>query len=342
MNAMRAAWTRGQFGEWTNALAGVTSALVAQGLDPIYVSDEQIAAGDLEKRGIKAVFLPMPVSLGRGGKQGSVDVAGGLLKFASAGGLVAATHDPVCDEFLKDAPADPELLKKIRKFDDIKAQLGTVLAEAGVKPYVSVQRAEGGLVPGLSVAVHKLAGNVPAYIVTLTRKPIGQKEVIGGDGVVSYVPDASGGNEIEKCVIDVSALGKGTTTVFRAGKIQAVQDGKLSIDLPGGDGLPISVLPYALKGIDVSQKIEGRNLVLSWQLQRSDGGKDFAPHALRVSIRDDKKDEDPALSQNVSSNESGSGSIEIPLAQEDTGRKLDIQIRDVLTGTLTVAPLIVP
>jgi len=340
MNSLRAAWTAGK--NYHAATGQVAAALVALGLDPLFVSDEQIAAGDLTKRGFKAVFLPLPASLGRGEKKGGLDVDGALAKFAAAGGLIVATAEPTHDEFLQPAKPDAALMKKIKRFDAVKDRLGKVLAAAGVRPWVPVRRGDGKPVPGASVTVHKLSGKVPAYIVTILRRPVGKKQVVGADGVLTYVDDPSGGNAIEACTADVSALAVAYATAFRTGKALPVANGRIALNAPDGDAVALALLPYAVKDVRLAARVVGRDLEISWRLTRADGKKAFAPHAVRIDVAADGQ-ADAALSRNATCDaDRGAGRVRIPLAAEDAGRKLTIAVKDVLTAARASAAVTVP
>jgi len=342
MNAMRAAWVTGRFEAYSATVQQTVDALVAVGLDPVFISDEQIAAGELQKRGHKAVFLPLPLSLCQGAKPGGLDVDGALTKFAAAGGLVVATHDPEFDEFLQKTAPDAELMKKVQKFDAVKDKLGETLAAAGVHSWVAVKRPDGTLVPGLSVAVHKLGGETPAYLVTLLRKPVGQKEVIGADGVLTYQPDPNAGNEIEDCRVSLAALGSFTVNALRSGERLEPKDGQIELKLPSGDAYALTLLPYRVKEIKLDAKVEDRALKLSWSLKREGAAGPFAPHAVRIEVAGKDGRPDPAFSQNATCTNEGKGALVLPFALEDAGRELSITVNDVLSGTKATVVLKAP
>lgn len=314
----------------------------------MFVSDQQIAAGELEKRSFKAVFLPMGLSLGKGEKAGGLDVDGALSRFIDGGGLAVATDEPEFDEFLAPSKAAPALMKRIKRFQAVEDSLGEVLTGAGARAWTPVTGPDGKPVPGLSVRVHRLNGNVPAYIVTLLRRPIGKKQVIGADGVLTYKDDPSGGNVLEPCSVDISSLGATNCTAIRTGEKLPVRNGRVRLQMPDGDGLPLAVLPYAVKGAKLAVSVRARNLHVSWQLVRKDGKGDFAPHAVRVEVGDagGQFRPDPALSRNATCDAEGAGALVIPLADEDAGRTLTISLKDILTGARaaveTVAGAVAP
>ena len=335
MNSMRAAYTQGKFDEYNAARTNTTQTLIDLGLDPVYVSDEQIAAGELQKRGIKAVFLPASLSIGIGGGPGRLDVRGGLLKFAGGGGLIFATHAPTVDEFLEPLKADANeaLMQKAVLFDDaVKKSLGATLENSNIKPWVDVRRPDKQVIPNLAVTVHRLKGAVPAYIVTLLRRPIGQKEVIGADGVLRYETDPNAGVEIENCTVDVSALKPAQVTDIRAGKSIAAENGRFPLAMSAGDGRPFALLPYEIQALTVDAAMKNRDLIVKWQLARKDGAKEFAPHVVTIDITGNDGKRDEPLSQNATSDASGAGAVTIPLAEEDAGRSFKISVKDVLTG----------
>ncbi|HYF50405.1 MAG TPA: beta-galactosidase, partial [Planctomycetota bacterium] len=343
MNAMRAAWVQGKFDAWTKELEGFTREIVAEGFDPVFVSEEQVAAGELEKRGIKALFLPLPISLGHGVKKGGVGTLAGLQKFAAAGGVIVAKSAPQQDEFLQAATVPEDAWAKLlEKSKDKKT--GEALAAAGLKPWVTVKKPDGGNVPGLSVTVHTLGEN-KGYLLTMLRRPIGQKQVVGADGVITYQPDTSGGNQLEEAVIDVTDLGPSETYSLREIPDnlipfrQAIGVGKLLLKLPAGDAISIAILPYKVEKLNLAAKLQERNVIVEWKIAADKGP--LARHAVRVEVSENGKP-DPVLSTNATTNEDGSGRVVIPLAVEDKGRKLTISLRDVLSGVEEKSEVVVP
>jgi len=168
--------------------------------------------------------------------------------------------------------------------------------------------------------------------VTLLRKPIGKKEVVGADGVLTYQDDPAGGNELEPCVVDISTLGPAHCTAVRTGRKMPVKDGRVQLQMPSGEGLPLAVLPYTVSKVDLRAQIEGQDLHVSWRLVRdAEPAAGFAPHAVRMEVSDQDGKADPALSQNATCAANGAGSLVVPLAREDAGRALKISLRHVLT-----------
>src|SRR6185295_14275875 len=63
--SQRAAWTAGKLGDFEKTEAEVYHRLVAAGADPFFVSETQLAAGELGKKGVKMLVLPMTLSFGK-------------------------------------------------------------------------------------------------------------------------------------------------------------------------------------------------------------------------------------------------------------------------------------
>lgn len=336
MNSMRAAYATGKFGDYEKAMQAAVDGLVAAGFDPVYVTDEQIAAGELIQRQFKALVLPCPLSLGQGAKAGGLDVDGALAAFMKGGGLVLTQAQPVFDEFLQKAEPDAQVWGQVQNFEAVKADLGGALAQAGAKPWVQVTRADGSLVPGMSITTHKLAGETPAYVVTLLRKPVGQKEVIGADGVLTYVPDPNAGKEIESCRVDLSALGQMSVYSLRDGKGLGADHGKLTLEMPSGSAVALALIPYGLTHVDLRGGIENGELKIIWQLGLALGPalpwKDLAPHVVRIETKTADGQVDKAFSGNFLSNAIGQGQAIFPLAAEDAGREFTVTVKDILTG----------
>ena len=76
---------------------------------------------------------------------------------------------------------------------------------------------DGKPLPNVSSFSHTFKGNVDANLVTILRKPVGTKEIVGGDGVVYVVPDASGGKVIEPLFVDVMRSCNCPSSVARVG-----------------------------------------------------------------------------------------------------------------------------
>ena len=342
MNSMRAAYTLGDMegnsGTWFQVNDKVTDDIIAAGYDPFYISDDQIASGELIRRGVKVLFLPMTLSIGLGEKTGGLSLLPALKTFIKSGGKIIYTHAPVCDEFIQPSRIDIGVLSTWTSYETIASRLASTLENAGVKRFVVATRPDGSPVPKLTVPVHQLKGDAGGMLVTVIRAPAGTKEVVGGDGVVHVVPDPDSGAEIENVSIDLSALNFKTSYDVRAGKQLELKDKKYRFDMLHGDGFPIALLPYEISELRLAATVSDRMLMLDWNLI---GPERFAPHVVRVSIGDltengsGLQSEDTALSFNATTGDAGRGSATIPLAFEDLGRSFVITAKDILTGMTT-------
>ena len=332
MNSMRAAWTQGK--DYHDACDATSRELVALGYDPIYISDEQIAAGELEKRGIKALFMPANYSIGQGKNQSQMNVLAGLTSFAQKGGLLFHRQDEVVDEFMRNPQSN--ILSFSTNYDSVDEKVASAISKV-TKPVIRLSGASEAVLKKISVKVHKINGRDDARIVTVLRPPVGTKEVLGGDGVIHVVPDASGGNEFEHITVDLGALKPKHVYAMRSGKKIALTDASLDLKMQAGDGTPIVLLPYEISGLDVScNKTAEGDVTVSCQLQGNDA---YASHVVRISVMEGDQ-EDPVLSTNA--NLSGSGAVEqtIRLSIEDAQRELRIVVKDILSGTTSAPQLI--
>ena len=328
-DSQRASWTLGQFDEFKKVEAAVVNALTDAEFDPYFISQDQLVAGDLSKHGTKVIVLPMSLSLGIGAKKGGQALLPALEKFAAAGGMVVVTHDLQFDEFLQPAKWPEALAGKLVKFDAIKADLVGALGKAGAKPWLRCAAA-GARVKGLSATLHKLPG-ADAFLVTLIRTPIGAKDVVGADGVMHSVPDAEGGKELETVTVDVSALGKVNFYDIRKKAALTATDGKLTIEVQAGGGLPIASLPYTVEDLSVTASNQDRMLSVTWALKTS--AQPIATHVMRVEVIDAATGQpDRNLSANVNTGADGKGAYVFPLALEDANRKLSVRVHDILSG----------
>lgn len=306
--SQRAAWLAGKMAEFVKAEADVYAALDDAGYDPFFIADTDVAGDGLKEKGVRALVLPMTLALGRGERAGGLPVLPALKAFAAAGGVVLATHPATRDEFLRPAPA-VELAKPF----DIRA-LGDV------RPWVPVKDVDGKPVPSVSVVRHLFPAAPDAELLTVLRKPVGQKEVIGADGVAYSLPDPSGGPATQRISLDVSRYaGKRFFDVRRRAPL-APKDGALVIDMDAGDGRPIAVLPYDAPALKLVATREGDRLRVAVSAPVS------APHVIRLDVGGDS-----LLSRNLVLDK-GEARAEIALAVEERGRTFELRATDVLTG----------
>ncbi len=316
--SQRAAWLAGKMDEFVKAEAAVYRGLVAAGYDPSFVSDVDVAAGGLEKKGIRVVALPMTLALGAGDKKGGLAVLPALRKLAAAGGLVLATHPAAFDEFLRPAPA-PDVA---RPFPATPDELQRALQAVGVKPEAPARDVDGNRVASVTVSCHAFPGVKDAELILVLRAPVGQKEVLGADGVPRSVPDPAGGPAVQRILLDVSRLAGRTFFDIRRRQVLTPSNGILAIDMDAGDGRPIAALPYGAPTLTLSSTREGERLKVS-VVARPVG----VPHAVRLEVGGD-----PLLSRNLLLDAKGESRVEIPLAIEERGRAFELKATDLLTG----------
>ena len=327
-NSQRAAWAAGKFEEFKKVEADVMQALTDAGFDPFFVSETAAADGELAKRGVRVVVLPMSLSVGQGAKKGGLAVLPALNKLTEGGGLCVVTHPPTCDEFLQPAPAANG---KFTMFADVKGDLVAAFAKAGVKPWVRAARPDGSRVPNVSATVHKVPGRVEGWLVTVLRPPVGTKEVVGADGVIHTEPDASGGKEVETLTVDLAALGALNVYDLRKGTLLKPAEGKVTLEMTAGDGYPLALLPYTVGELKVSKEVKDRALSVRWELAASSAER--ATHVTRLEVLDAASGKAiPYLRANAVADPDGKGAFTFPLAEEDQGREFQVQARDVLTG----------
>lgn len=327
--SQRAAWTEGKYQEFEQTEAMVYHRLVEAGIDPFFISETEVAEGGLEKRAVRTVVLPMTIALGRGEHKGGLGVLGALERFQ---GAVLVTHLPTHDEFLQARPLSDAARARFRQMPSPPAELAKLLAEAGAKPEAAALRADGSRMTEVVVSVHAFPGNRDSAILTILRAPVGQKEVIGADGVAHMIADPSGGRPIEPAWIDVSGFGSHHFFDLRRRRELTPVSGKIQIDLPGGDAVPISVLPYGTLTLSVDAVREADLLKISVTC-RAGNPTVLARHVVRLEILDPSTGEpDLLLSRNLLLDAQGESRAEIRLAREDLGRPLGVRATDILTG----------
>lgn len=322
--SQRAAWARGQFEAFKKAEATVMEALYAAGFDPRFVSEDQVATGDLAKRGIRAVVLPMTLALGRGEKKGGLPMLPALKALLDNRGVVIATEVPELDEFLRPAPLPDEVAKRVLRFADIQATLAATLAKAGAKPNVSLSPSKG-----TTAVLHAMPGGGATRILTILREPIGTREVVGADGVAYVEKDNSGGAELQPVRINIFELGPVNIIDCRSGKLLPVVDNTVTVPVQAGDGHPLAVLPYLIDRIEVGAAVAADDLRIEWRLRNA--AQAMGTHVVRVEVLDAQGKALRHLCRNVLSGHDGRGTLVLPLAVED-GKGLKVRVRDVLTG----------
>lgn len=327
--SQRAAWARGRFEAFKQAEATVMQALYTAGLDPRFVSEDQVAAGELAKRGIRALVLPMTLALGRGEKKGGLPMLPALKALLDNRGAVIATDMPELDEFLRPAPVPDDIAKRVQRFAEVQGTLAATLARAGAVPTASLSPAKG-----ITAVLHALPGGGAARILTILREPVGTREVVGADGVAYVEKDASGGPELQPVRVGVRELGPVNIVDCRSGKLLPVIDGAVTVAVRAGDGHPLAVLPYLIDGLDVSAAVATDDLRVEWRLRNA--AQAMGPHVVRVEVLDAQGRPLRHLCRNVLSGHDGRGSLILPLAAED-GKGLTVRLRDVLTGRVAEA-----
>jgi hypothetical protein len=197
-------------------------------------------------------------------------------------------------------------------------------------------RKDGSHPPNVQATVHTVPGQAEALLVTVLRAPIGYKDVVGADGVMHSVPDTSGGMQIEDLTLDISALKWSACYDLRNGRTLKVEDGKIVIPMQAGDGHPIVLLPYTVKSLTATRKIDDRALTVDWAI--SANTDKLTTHVVRVEVSDAKTGKTLRhFCANATSKPNGTGSVSFPLAAEDEARVFKVEVRDVLTGTRATA-----
>ena len=131
-NSQRAAWLVGKYEEFKKVEDEALKALYAAEYDPYFVSETDVATGVLEKRGTRALVLPMTLSIGQGAKKGGLAVLPALQKLVAGGGAVIATHEPAMDEFLQPAALPADLKARIAMPGADRKRLADALAGVAV------------------------------------------------------------------------------------------------------------------------------------------------------------------------------------------------------------------
>ncbi len=339
--SQREAWLQDKFPQFEATEKTVYETLVAAGYDPSFISDAQVAAGELKSKGIRALVLPMSLAIGMGGKSGGLDELSALKAFIADGGVVVNTHPVFFDEFLQPAALPADVSGKFLAFAKDADGLQKLLEGAKVNPYANIRDTDGKRVNNVSASLHRLydaKGATDGAILTILRAPAGQKEVVGADGVVYMQPDPSSGPAIQKLTVEIP-LAKGMELFdVRSHQAIPVTDGKITIDMQDGDGRPIAILPYGKVTITPTITRSAGALSVNVALAAPKAGAALMPHVVRMDVKDlESNQTDGLLSRNLLADPAGKIALEIPMAKEDGARKFEITLTDVLTGAQATA-----
>jgi hypothetical protein len=309
--SQRVAWSAGKLGDFEKAEADVYHRLVAAGADPFFVSEAGVASGELEKKGVKVLVLPMSLSVGPA--------------VQAYKGEVLATHPATHNEHLQPKPS-PE---PFHPFPGTPEELEKVLAAAGAVPEAMVLAADGKRMPHVVLSIHAFAEQPQSALLVALRDPVGEREEAGADGVIHMVPDPSGGRPVEPGLIDVSRFAGRRFFDVRSRKELMPEAGRLKVDLPAGNAVVISVLPYGPMTLEVTGKRADDRLSISISTKV----RLQAPHVVRLEIVPASTGKPDLLySRNLLLDAAGKGSVEIPVAIEDRKVPLAVTVRDILTG----------
>jgi hypothetical protein len=271
------------------------------------------------------------LSLGKGDNNVGLGVVPALEKLLAGNGIVVITDEPKLNEFLQPTAFSETLMSRVTKFSDVKADLATAFAKAGIKPWVAISGSETKL-KKINATLHTISGPTEGQLLTILRAPVGQKDVIGADGVIHTEPDAEGGREIERINIDISGLGgqKVFYDIRNQRRLEVTKE-KITIDMLHGSGYPIAILPYEVDGIVAKASVNDRLLSVKWAL--TSAAKAFTRHVIRVEVLNSKSHLPiPYFCENVLCDDNGKGRFALPLALEDSGRDMTVRVRDVLSG----------
>jgi hypothetical protein len=283
-----------------------------------------VAAGALESKGVEALILPMTIALGRGDKKGGLAVHPALQRFR---GVVYYTHEATRDEFLQPRPLPDGLARKARKMPSTAEDLWKELTPSVVSQPVAVDM-EGKKIPGVVVSSHVFPGSADAEILAVLRRPVGQKEEVGADGVAHMVPDPKGGRPVERASVDVTRFGSRRFFDLRRRQEIVAKDKHVLLDLPAGECIPIAVLPYGPLDLKATAVRAGDRLTLAAS------GSAKLPHVIRVDVLDKAGGEaDLLLSRNLLLDASGRVETELRLAVEERARTFEVRFTDILTGS---------
>ncbi|HXX93250.1 MAG TPA: hypothetical protein VEN81_06425, partial [Planctomycetota bacterium] len=329
--SQRAAWIAGKFEEFEKSEAAVYQGLVRAGLDPFFISETQVAAGELGTRGVRAVVLPMTLALGRGEGRGTLGVLPALLAFK---GEVWATHPPGFDEYLQPRPLPEAQASRLRKFPAEPAELEQALAAAGIAPALHVLTPDGRRMPRVVASVHAFPGVKEAALLAILRDPVGEREEAGADGVIHMVPDPAGGRPVEPAVLDVAGFGGRRFFDLRSRQAVEAPGGRLRLTLAAGEAAVLAALPEGPVKLELAAERTADRLTV--RVKRGvDPKAGWPPHVLRLDLVDRATGKaDLLLSRNLVLGDSGETSAAIPLALEERNRAFEVRVTDILTGTV--------
>lgn len=189
--SMQAGWiTTGDMKAYETALDAWWMALQELGYQPVFVSSQQIEQGKLTKDGFKALVMPRSVALSAKEKE-QIDA------FSKAGGAVLGSK---CDVGMYDGDlARYEVAKVPQDYQTIDPAAGldaiaAALAKVNVVPPIRIESRDGSTLKGLEIVRYEFDD---MQLIGILRPPVGQKEVVGPDGVIRFEPDPNTGKPVE-------------------------------------------------------------------------------------------------------------------------------------------------
>ena len=337
-NSQRAAYALGTYDDFVKSEAEVLDSLRQAGFDPCFISEEQLLAGELKAKGIKALFLPRTLSLGMGAHPAGSKVWPMIKEFIDQKGVVVTTAAPERDEFLQPLTPPTELSAQAVPWASLQGDLRGELAKRGVKPLVAAKAQDGSPLKTLRTYVHELRSGDRnrGYLVSFLLPPPHAKRTIGADGVPRLETSADAGKPV-LCAADCSAVKYAAGYDAQNGKRIEAGDSLVPVEVAAAQGRILSLLPYVVKGVSAQATEGNRALTVTWRINREAeaGGEaePFAPHVVRIDVVNARTGEaNPDLGRNVTSDANGQGEIRIPLSLAEAESQWHVVVTDILTG----------
>lgn len=300
-----------------------------------FLSQPQIEAGELSRRGFRALILPYSLAL-------SDRELEALAKFTAGGGLLLPTGPwGTFDEHV--APRDAATLREVRRpeaaalapIEEAMKGSGSVAAArqalqqlfsaAQIPPVVTVTDAQGN---NLLHCQRTAFRDGEAVYIALLRDNLAGQTVTGPDGV-EYVRDSGAAAASESITVTLPQVRH--VYDVRAGRYMGRVD-RFKSTLASAEAKVFALLPYQIGALSMSAPRtarRGQKVEVQVKLAGLDG--EPLPHVVHLEVTTPQGQRHPLYSQNVLTEED-TARLVLPLAYNDPPGSWWLVAREVVSG----------
>jgi hypothetical protein len=333
-----------QFPAWEAHRQGWIHLLNDLGYQFDFLSQPQIEAGELSRRGFRALILPYSMAL-------SDREVEALAKFTAEGGVLLPTGPwGTFDEHV--APRDPATLRAVRlpeaatlapieeamrgsgPLSAARQTLQQLLSDAQIPPVVTVTDGQGNPLLRCQRTAFRDGG---AVYITLLRDHLAGQTLTGPDGV-EYVRDGGATSAPEPITVTLPQARH--VYDVRAGRYLGYVD-RFKSTLASAEAKVFALLPYQIGALSISAPRaarRGQKVEVQVRLAGLDG--EPLPHVVHLEVRTPQGQRHPLYSQNALTEEDTARWV-LPLAYNDPPGPWWLVAREVVSGITARAEVVV-